>query len=261
MPDAGQYELPFDNQDLNQLQWLFAEEFTDPRTLRTLVDECGLPPQEVDPDGEMSDRWAQVVRACYDQKLLGFLIEVADRRLAAKGRDKLTQIIESVRQRQIDTDGKKAVEAVERVRQGLERLWDLEDPAQCLQIARDIRSEVMALRRLIERDRTIPYVIVSVGVVAEPSLATREKTIRACEDVISSVDRLLGVIQLADDSLDGDESLPEGSRDPILRQTSLLDAKITARLRLAGNIRRFLRIIAQDAVLVSPPSMRKTPRG
>src|SRR5208283_1457468 len=117
-------------------------------------------------------------------------------RFSAPTADELGQIIESIRQRQAGTDGERALDAVKRIRDGLERLWDLEDPAQGRQTARDIRSEVLTIRKLIEGHKAIPYVIVGVGVAAESSLATREKIIRTCVDVISSVDRLLGVIQL-----------------------------------------------------------------
>ena len=263
MPNGGQYNLPFDNDDLTALERFFAKVFADPRTLKTLMDQSGLPPETVDPGGDMPDRWAQVVRECYERNLLPKLIDAAAYRLAGKmgSEEGLAQIIESIQQRQAGVDGKDAIEAIEQIRGGLERLWELQDPTEGRQIAQEIRGAVLTIRRMIEDGKTIPYAIVGVGVVPESGLATLERIIRTCMDVVSSVDRLLGTIQLAEDSLDRAESLTEGSRDSVLRLSSLLDVKIDARGRLVGSIRRFLRVIEQDVALAPSPSRPRAPNG
>jgi hypothetical protein len=256
MSNERRYNLPFNNDDLLRLEDLFAGAF-DASVLTSLMRDCELPQAEIDPGGAIRDRWVVVVRECVDRDLLGLLIELAEKRLVGKkAAAELRDIIDSVRKRQADDDDKQALDAVELVRTGMERLLDLEDPSQSRQIAREIRSEALTLLRLIVNNKTIPYVITG-GVVAEPSFSVSEKMVHACVDVMSSAERLIGVIQLTDDSLDDVESL-QGANDPVLRQISLLDVKINARNRLVESIRKFLRIISKDVVLVSHRSLPET---
>ena len=242
------YNLPFNNDDLIWLEDLFANTF-DVAALTSLVRDCGLQQGEIDPGGAIRDRWVAVIRECDESDLLGLLIELAEKRLGGrKAAVELREIIESVRKRQADDYDKQAMDAVKLLRSRMERLLDLEDPSQSLEIAREIRGEALVLLRLIVNGQVTPYVITG-GVVAEPGFSMSEKMVHACMDVMSNAERLIGVIQLTNDSLD--DVSQQGGNDPVLRQISLLDVKISARNRLVESIRKFLRIIGKDVVLVS----------